>query len=122
MTKRRLVLLGLAVVLAVAFFLSRTGLRVAVTNTGAAPMRAVVVHVTGASYDLGDIPPGSSREVSIEPTGPSHVELSFKDDQGRQLRLVTGANFEPSAHGSIEIAVRDGTIQRFQDHTRTGPF
>ena len=48
--------------------LFRPGIQVTVTNTGATPMRTVVLHVTGASYPLGDIQPGKSATARVRPT------------------------------------------------------
>lgn len=44
----------------VLIFQFRPGVQVTIQNTGSTPIRSVVLHVTGASYQLGDIPPGES--------------------------------------------------------------
>jgi hypothetical protein len=122
MSRRKLVLLALALVVAAVYFLSRPGgVRVTVTNSGVTTLEKVRLEVTGRSYDLDDIPPGTSRGVGVEPTGESRVELHFTD-QGRQIRLVTGSRFEPSSRGEITVSVRDGRIERVEDSTRAGPF
>jgi hypothetical protein len=122
MARRRLLLLAALVVIVAGYLLLRGGgVRVIVTNNGQATLEKVRVDVTGRSYDLGDVPPGGSREVGVEPTGESHVELSFTD-QGRQVRLVTGTRFEPGYRGEIIISVRDGKIEHVKDSTRAGPF
>jgi hypothetical protein len=121
--KRRFILLGLALLVAVLFFLLPRALRVTVTNTGTAPMRAVRVEVAGKSYELGDIAPGASRGVDVTPGGDAPVELRFTDDRGTQGHWKSGGNLlAPGSHGDLTIFVRDGVIERLKNDTRTGPF
>jgi hypothetical protein len=93
------------------YYLSRLGVRVTVTNKGPAALAAVRVHVTGRSYDLGDIPPGGSRTVRVMPAGESHVEIEYLDAQGRPVRLNAGGYVEPGYRGELEIDVRGGVIE-----------
>jgi hypothetical protein len=89
------------VILVALWALFLRGVTVEVRNVSDEPMRAVVVHVTGGSYALGDLLPGDSRQVAVSPGGESHVELEF---QGHP-RLVVGCYFEPGYSGTITAEV-----------------
>lgn len=87
-------------------------LRVTVGNAGTSPLRSVVIHVTGASYPLGDIVPGSSVETTVNPRGESHLEITFSDSSGNTKRLNAGGYFESGYHGKIYITLKDGIIEK----------
>jgi hypothetical protein len=122
MANRRLLWIGiaactaLAVTLAVilAAYRNESGIQVTVANGGGLPLRDLVVRVTGRSYSVGDVPPGESRSVRVNPTSESHAEIEFTDEQGRRVRLAAGAYFEPAYRGRLDIRVRDGRIEDVQ--------
>lgn len=84
--RRNLVLVVLAGVL---FLLLKANLsppsKVVLTNVSPHTMRSVTVHVSGTSYDIGDLMPGVVTSVEVRPEGDSHVELSF--DGNRRLKI-----------------------------------
>ena len=119
--KRRWWLLAIPVVLlliAVVAFQLRTGIRVTVENTGTTPLKSVVLHVTGASYDLGDIAPGESATARVNPTGESELEVELKDTDDQTQRLNAGGYFESGYRGSIRVQIKDGQIDKFEDNTK----
>jgi hypothetical protein len=120
MKRRRHVWVGLTLVvlltaMAVYFFAQR--MRVSVVNKGPGPLHDVVVHVTGCSYPVGDIPSESSATVAVQATSESHVEIEFTSSSERR-RLVADCYFESDWHGHIEVDVRDGRIERVRKNIR----
>jgi hypothetical protein len=85
-----------------------------IQNTGSQPLRSVVLSVTGASYNLGDIPPGATAHVTVHPTGESHLEIQFTDSDGQAHRLNAGGYFESGYRGTINISIKDDVIQENQ--------
>ncbi len=113
--KRRWWLLAIPVVLlliAVVAYQLRSGIRVTVENTGSTSLNSVVLHVTGVSYDLGDIAPGESATARVSPTGESELEVEFKDTAGQTQRLNAGGYFESGYRGSIRVEIKDGQIDK----------
>jgi hypothetical protein len=86
------------------------GIHVTIQNTGSAPMRSVVLHVTGRSYSLGDIPAGASATATVKATGESGLEIEFTDPNGKVQRLDAGGYFESGYRGTIHVSIKDGTI------------
>lgn len=105
----------LLVVLAVlVLLLFRSGIQ----NTGSQPLRSVVLHVTGASYSLGDIPPGGTAHATVHATGESHLEIEFSDPDEQTQRLDAGGYFEAGYHGTVEISIKDGVIEKNEQQIR----
>jgi hypothetical protein len=117
--KNRWGLVAMAVVLLVLvgllLFRFRPGIQVTVQNTGSTPMRSVVLHVTGASYRLGDIVPGASAKARVRPTGESHLEIEFIDTDGTTQRLNAGGYFESGYRGTIRVEMKDGVIDKHEE-------
>lgn len=84
------------------------------TNAGAETMRAVVVHVTGASYEIGDIAPGETRTVKVNPTGESHVE--FTSSGGPRVKIES--YFERDYEGYVNARVTSTRVLGFKVLTR----
>ena len=80
------------------------GVTVVVRNTDSATLGGVIVHVTGRDYLLGDMPAGSTRQVLVDPTGESHIEISQHQADGRG-RIPVSCYFEGGYSGSIEIHI-----------------
>ncbi len=120
--KRKLWLLAIPVVLlliAVVAFQLRSGIQVKVENTGTSLLKSVVLRVTGASYDLGDIAPGESATARVNPTSDSHLEVEFTDPDGQSKQLIAGGYFEAGYRGSIRVEIKDGQIDKFEDNTKS---
>lgn len=99
-------------------FLFRSGIHVTIKNTGSQPLRSVVLHVSGASYTLGDIPPGTTAHAILQATGESHLEIEFTDPDGQTQRLDAGGYFEASYRGTIDISIKDGVIEKNEQQIR----
>jgi hypothetical protein len=80
-------------------------------NVGTEPMRSVVVHVTGKSYPIGDLAPGASKSVRVNPTSESHIELS----QSGHARLTVGGYFEKGYQGTITADVTTESVVVVRD-------
>lgn len=111
------ILLLLAAVLI--FFQFRSGIHVAIHNAGSQPLNSVLLHVTGASYDLGDIASGETAEATVHPEGESHLEIEFIDAGGQANRLNAGGYFETGGRGTIDISIKDGVIQANEQNIKT---
>ena len=109
--RRWLLLIPVALVGLLAFQF-RSGIQATVENTGTSPLKSVVLHVTGASYDLGDIAPGESATARVNPTGESELEVDFKDTDGQTQRLNAGGYFESGYRGTIRVEIKDGVIDK----------
>ena len=90
------------------------GITVELRNTGAEPLRAAIVHVTGNSYPLGDLPAGSSKKVVVAPTGESHVEIEHEG----HTPLIVDCYFEPGYTGTITVEVTPQQVGRVQSSIR----
>jgi hypothetical protein len=89
----------------------RAGVLVTIHNIGATPLRSVVLQITGASYPLGDIAPGSYRETTVVSHGESNLEIEFTNIDGKAQRLDAGGYFESGYRGTIRVSINDGTIE-----------
>ena len=106
------VILLVAVLIGILAFQLRSGIRVTIENTGTTTLESVVLHVTGASYNMGDIVPGASATARVSPTSESHLEIEFTDADGKVQRLDAGGYFEPGYRGTIRVSIKDGVIDK----------
>ena len=107
--------LVVAIVIAIVAFQLRSGIRVTVENIGKTPLNSVVLHVTGVSYNLGDIAPGAEATVRVNPPSESHLEIEFTDADGKTQRVNAGGYFESGYRGTIRVEIKDGVIDKFED-------
>jgi hypothetical protein len=101
MKKWAMLFIGLAIVVATSLVLPAAGVTVVVANVGTEPMREVVVHVTGASYPIGELAPGARASVVAKPKGDSHVEIG----QSSGPRLIVDCYFESGYSGTVTAEV-----------------
>lgn len=90
------VVLVIVLVCGALFYLNRP-LSLVVRNVDSEALHAVVVHVTGNSISIGDIPAGQSRKIRLTTTGESHVELELATGSGRSrdqtvVKSATGSS------------------------------
>ncbi len=100
---------------------SSSGVTAIVTNGGTAPMRNVRVVVTGHTYSLGDLSAKEMRTVRLEPSGESHIVLTYVDESGGPQSLPVDCYFEPRYSGEIEVDVADGKVIRVSDRISISP-
>lgn len=113
----RAILFGGVLLIADSCYQHVRGTGVLVVNAGPKTLSSMRVHVTGASYALGDLPPGAFATVYVQPTSESHVEVSFRDSAWSARRLVAGGYFEPGYGGSYAILLDAERILRVDDNT-----
>ena len=126
MKKILLIALALAaclitLVAAVLFFetrAERAGVAFTLENAGSKPLRTVVVKVTGRSYELGEMAPGTIKMTTLHPAGESHIELEFSP--GR--RLIIDCYIEPGYSGSIRAKVTSQAVVAVDDKTKVAPY
>lgn len=93
-----------------------TTLKAMVTNVGRETMRDIRVTVTGRTYPLGDLSVKEARAIGVDPTGESHIVLTYVDEGGRSQSLLVDCYFEPTDSGTIAVDVADGKVVRVQQH------
>jgi len=91
------------------------GLTVTVRNVSDQRLTGVVVHVTGASYKLGNVEPGKSKSVRVSPTGESHVEIEHLAG-----RLIVNTYLEAGYCGHVDVDVTPSEVVRVEDKVRIG--
>lgn len=100
-----------------AFFIAAElsgGVTFTLTNVGTATLESVTVPVTGKSYSLGDLAPGSSKSIKVNPTGDSHIELVFADSR----RLTIDCYIQPAYRGTITAEVTPTRVVSVKDEVR----
>jgi hypothetical protein len=80
------------------------GVTVVLRNADSTALTDVTIHVTGRDYPIGDVPPGSTRRVLVDPTSESHIEISQQLADGRG-RSPVDCYFEAGYSGEIDISV-----------------
>jgi len=95
------------------------GVTVVVRNRDSAALSAVAIHVTGRDYPIGDMPPGSTRRVLVDPTGDSHIEVSRQSIDGRR-RIPVSCYFGAGDTGSIEIEISGTSVDAVKNEISIG--
>jgi hypothetical protein len=85
------------------------GVTIVLRNTDSAALLDVTIHVTGRDYPIGDMPAGSTRNVLVDPTGESHIEISMQQAGGRG-RLPVQCYFEAGYSGEIAIDISRDSV------------
>jgi hypothetical protein len=99
--------------LVVWYWLSRhiNGVEFTLKNVGPEALRSVTVDVTGKSYAIGDLLPGRSKTVKVNPLGESHIGLRFRE--GRVLTI--DCYMEHDYGGRIEANVTSQAVVTVKD-------
>jgi hypothetical protein len=116
--KKRLLVSLVTIALGVIGYYSSTsdGVTFIVKNVGTQSIQSAVVHVTGKSYLIGDIAPGASKSVVLNPTPESHVELTFSGHP----RLTIDCYFEKGYGGTLATEVTVKKVVTVKDSTAPG--
>jgi hypothetical protein len=95
------------------------GVRVDVRNVDPGqPLQSVTVVVTGASFRLGDIAPGETKSVRVNPTGESSVVIRHTPIGRPAVDLTVGCYIERNYSGSIQVDVTPTAVARVSDQIR----
>lgn len=116
-----LVIVWVTKALVILFLVTRAeaaGVEFTLNNAGPEALRAVIVEVTGRSYNLGDMPPGSSQTVKLNATGASDIQLRFSNGH----RLTIDCYFEPAYGGRIKAKVTSQAVIAVKDEVRPSPY
>jgi hypothetical protein len=89
------------------------GVTLTLSNVSAVTMQSVTVRVTGRSYAIGDLAPGTSKSIAVHPTADSHIELVF--DRTRRLKI--DCYLERGYRGKIAAAVTPERVVAVKDET-----
>jgi hypothetical protein len=113
--------IAVLVAASVGFYFLNRGIRVGVRNSDTRTLRSVVVHVTGNSYPIGDLPPGEARSVRVKAKGESHVEISFQDEAGKPRTLVAGCYFESGYRGTVKAEIDSEKVRKVEADVHVWP-
>ena len=102
---------GIASIAWIVYRLAPSRILVIVNNHGPETLRDVTVHVTGASYDIGDLPPGVTKQVRVAPTGESGVMIEFADATGKRVHSEWFGYFEAGYGGSVRLDWENGRVE-----------
>jgi hypothetical protein len=118
----RVLLLALgAILLGLAFWIHFTrGLKVHVYNADSQTLRSLVVSVTGNSYHLGDLLPGSTVSVLVEPKGESGVTVEFVDVGGSLKQFNAAGYYESGYKGTIFLEINAERILQKREKVTNG--
>lgn len=111
-------LIAMAVMIA-AYFMAKTsasGVTFSLSNVGITAMESVTVQVIGRSYPLGDLAPGSSKSIKVDPTGESHIELVFSGTR----RLTIDCYVESGYKGKITAEVTPEKVVSVKSDLKIG--
>ena len=114
---RWLVVILIPVAIGVAYWGLQSGVEVILVNHNPAPLRNVVIHVTGASYRIGDLPFDQTVRLRVHTTGESHLEIEFKNSSNKLQREIVDCYFESNDSGSIKVDFFNGDL-RIEDHIK----
>lgn len=88
------------------------GIAVTVINSGSTSLNALQVHVTGRTYNLGNLASQAQRKCTVRSNGESHIEITFQLPDGTHKRHIVDCYFERGYRGSVEIELKNGDLIR----------
>lgn len=98
-----------------------SGVRIEIINRDSLAMQDVSVEVTGASYQIGDIPSGSSKSVKVRSRGASAVMINYSDIAGEQHHVYIGTYIESGYFSHIKAQIKDGKILHIEQDLKVTP-
>ena len=115
---KKSLLLAILVMIAALFAAkaSASGVAFTLTNGGTTTMQSVTVQVTGRSYPFGDLAPGSTKTIRVNPAGESHIELFFSGTR----RLTIDCYFESGYRGKITAEVTPQKVVSVKSDLKVG--
>jgi hypothetical protein len=89
----------------------RRGVQVTIANVGTTAISDVIVIVRGATHELRGLGPGEDRAVFVLPTGESHVEVTWKDEMGRECSGLIDCYIEgPRSFGTASMRINGAAV------------
>ncbi len=86
-------------------------LTVTVHNVGESPMFDLQIHVTGNSYQLGDLQSGAATSCDVQAAGESDVEISYRLKDGSTKSHKLDCYIESGYRGHIDSEFVDGQLR-----------
>ena len=100
---KKILIIGIITIVLIGFYIFlHSGVKVTIRNTGTVPLYSLSVHVTGKTYDLGDIAPKETKSVVVNPKGESHIEIEHGKGDKRKV-ITTDCYLESGYKGKIVI-------------------
>jgi hypothetical protein len=87
---------------------------VALINTSAQPISAIIVDYPGATFGVNSLAPGSAYMYKIKPQDSGALKLQFTDAQGKG-HSSTGPLLRKNQEGNIEIRLTQDAVHVRQD-------
>lgn len=105
-----------AILIAIDWFLLAVTVRI--HNTGKVAMNDVQIHVSGQTYEIGNIQGLAVNSCRINPADESDVEISYVLPDGSSKRHNVDCYLESGSCGTIEVEIADGVMVKSSDKTR----
>lgn len=87
---------------------------VEIINNSRQELKNVNIIYTGGKAQIGKIGIGERQKVQVNPTGESHIEISFSVDNGIEHHDTLNAYIEPSYKGFVVVRI-DSSFRAFID-------
>jgi len=94
-----------------------SGIALTLKNVDTVALKAVDVHVTGTSYQVGELAPGTSKTINIRPVTDSHIELTFAGGG----RLKINCYFSRGYRGKIAAGITAARVVSVDDQIKLPP-
>lgn len=92
------------------------GVEIRLHNSDTIALRSVEVAVTGKSYPVGDLAPGETASVWVDPTSESAVEISFATADREPKHVSVPSYIEPGYSGWIAIHLAAAEVREVENH------
>jgi hypothetical protein len=82
------------------------GVTLCLSNASATAIHEVVITYLGSQALVGDLLPGSAKEVVLAPTGETSVTISFRRANGPTVTHDLDVYLEPGYRGTIDVELQ----------------
>ena len=114
-----IVALALLGILASIYACRPRGITVTIINPDKITIGSLALHVTGHDYPLGDLAAGATVKAKVAPTGESHLEITYRDEGGKETRRIVDCYFETGYSGTIEMKITTHGIADYKQNIHT---
>lgn len=119
MNKKILIITIITIILVGLYTFLHSGVKVTIRNTETVPLYSLSVHVTGKTYDLGDVAPKEAKSVMVNPKGESHIEIEHGKDAKRKI-ITIDCYLESGYKGKIAIDLDSEKALKIDNKIKTG--